>query len=177
MIALRQPVWLPFEEKWKCRIIYLFMTHTVICVESWHILRETPAKLTDFIQVSREVQDIRLPWCADWHILTDNWFGFVLLPSWIWWHPQAVEIWISPPLMDQHPLLEEGQQQCWRGHPCIHFAFSLWERSRPSNRNLQKLGEGGIQMDCVGNTSLAAQWKVLGASFGERSVCLGTDEA
>lgn len=122
----------------------------------WHADTEAeppvPAKLTDFIQVSTRAQDIKLPWqdVLVGTYLTGNWFGLVLLPSWIW-DPQAAERRISS--ADQWPLLREGQQWCWHGHPHMHFGFSLWERSRHPNGDLQELYEGGTQMDRVGNTS------------------------
>lgn len=88
--------------------------------------------------------------CADCHIVTDKWFCSASVKDMI--PRQRVAGSLSASSIDQCPVLEEGQHWCWHGDPCIHYVLALWERSGISSRNLQKLGEQGTPVDCVGNT-------------------------
>lgn len=132
------------------------MTHVVICgkeVIYSHRSRDLCLCKSNWLysglQKSTEHQ-ADMTRCVDCHILTDNWFRSASVKDMI---PEQVGAGsLSATSIDQCPVLEEGQHWCWCGDPCIRGVLSLWERSRISNRNLQKWGEEGTHVDCIENT-------------------------
>lgn len=126
---------------WNYLIVYL--TCSDLC-ERGDILSQKQTFLSPF-QVSREVQDMKLTWQDVLIVNLQVIIGSVLLLSRIW----SLGRWgmdPSLPLPSTNALsLRTGQHWCWRGDPCIHFVLLLWERSRISNRNLQKLGDEGTR--------------------------------
>lgn len=101
--------------------------------------------------------------CVDCHILTDNWFHSASVKDMIPGQVGAGSL--SASSIDQCPVLEEGQHWCWCGDPRIRDVLSLWERSRISNRNLQKWEEEVHMWTALKTPPPSAQKKVLGASL------------